>query len=95
MTLGPRSLGRISPQAEEYYRTAPPDVAEEIARILTSIEDDDREAWRTLTHSESVLRPGRVVVLMTNGDILVWQQYLDYAQFYALFYIGPPRGFGG
>jgi len=53
----------------------------------------DAECWDTLPMAESWARPGRMALLMTSGDVFVWQPYGDYPDLYAVFYIGPASPF--
>jgi hypothetical protein len=62
---------------------------DEIAWVLDCFATGDRACWDLVPMDESRTRPGRMVVLLTTGDVLVWQPYGDYPDLYAVFYIGP------
>ena len=89
----PRKLGRISDQVKQYLANASDEMAEQVAWVLDCLNSGDTECWDLLPMSESYARPGRMVILLSNGDTMVWQPYLDYPHLYAVFYVGPASPF--
>jgi hypothetical protein len=90
----PRRLGRISQQAQDYIANATNEQFAAVNQVLDAIEAGGEEHWETIPWA---MLPSdydnRVVVLLTQGDILVWAGYADYPSFYALIYIGPGHEF--
>ncbi|HEV2891464.1 MAG TPA: hypothetical protein VGX28_13920 [Frankiaceae bacterium] len=89
----PRKLGRVSEQVKQYLAAAPDAAVDELAWVLDCLNSGDSDCWNRLPMSESRARPGRMTVLLSSGDILVWQPYLDYPDLYAVFYVGPASPF--
>jgi hypothetical protein len=85
-----RALGHITEQAQSYIRQASDEDYHCLLDVLKAIEAGDPELWAAVPHAQIVgtSHLGRMVALMTNGHVLVWREYLDHPEWYAIFYIG-------
>lgn len=91
----PRQLGRVSEQVREYIAMASEVVVDEISWIFDCFESGEPDCWEMIpqTWLPAAAQFGRMVVLLTSGDILVWRDFPDRPDLYAVFYIGPGNHF--
>jgi hypothetical protein len=85
----------MSPQAENYIRNASEAEVRAVEHVLDCLESGDPDCWDTLPQSELLTEGqfGRMVILLPSGDVLIWRDYADYPELYAVFYIGPASSF--
>jgi len=88
-----RQLGALTQQAKDYIASASESVAAELRLVLTQLEDAEVADDISFPAIEHGAQFGRNVILLSNGHVLVWLEFVDAPARHKVFYIGPARLF--